>query len=119
MKTMKLSYFSLTLALIVLAPPAAHAAFQCANWRLTGNDDGWVRVNGEKVTSQKVTYLKAAGDEANSRYKMAIMPASDGNMYGFEFIKRNGKAFLNVELLRANMDAPRIIGTFDCKKIPD
>ncbi|STQ61086.1 Uncharacterised protein [Pseudescherichia vulneris] len=50
---------------------------------------------------------------------MGLMPASDGNNYGFEFVKRNGKAFLNVQLLQANMDIPPIIGSFPCKKVPD
>ncbi len=56
-------------------------------------------MNGEKVTSQKVRYLKKEGDEANTAWDMGLMPASDDNNYGFEFIKRNGKAFLNVQLL--------------------
>ncbi|WMJ65813.1 hypothetical protein RBI80_01605 [Klebsiella variicola] len=47
------------------------------------------------------------------------MPARDGNMYGYEFIKQNGKAFLNVELIRRVMEEPRIIGSFDCKRVPD
>ncbi|MFC0228688.1 hypothetical protein [Serratia aquatilis] len=84
---------------------------------MTGNDDGWVRVNGEKVTSQKVRYLGKQGDEANTQYNMDLMPSRDGNMYGFEFIKRDGKAWLNVELLRTRIDAPRVIGTYDCVKI--
>lgn len=47
------------------------------------------------------------------------MPARDGNMYGFEYIHPNGsnKRWLNVELIRGNMDEPRIIGSFDCKRI--
>jgi hypothetical protein len=97
----------------------AHAAFQCAGWKLTGNDDGWVRINGEKVTSQKVTELGAKGDGANTKWSMGLMPSRDGNMYGFEFIKRDGKVWLNVQLLRASMNAPRIIGTFDCVKVKD
>lgn len=76
-------------------------------------------MNGEKVTSQKVRYLKKAGDEANTAWDMGLMPASDGNNYGFEFVKRNGKAFLNVQLLQANMDIPPIIGSFPCRKVPD
>ncbi|WP_220709951.1 hypothetical protein [Citrobacter freundii] len=47
------------------------------------------------------------------------MPARDGNMYGFEYIHPNGsnKRWLNVELIRGNMGEPRIIGSFDCKRI--
>ena len=45
------------------------------------------------------------------------MPSRDGNNYGFEFVKRNGKAFLNVQLLQNSMDAPKIIGSFPCKRL--
>lgn len=38
---------------------------------------------------------------------MGLMPARDGNNYGFEFVKRGGKSFLNVQLLQNSMDAPR------------
>ena len=47
------------------------------------------------------------------------MPAKDGNNYGFEYIHRPGTEtrFLNVQLLQNNMDAPKIIGSFPCKKV--
>jgi hypothetical protein len=100
---------------VVLAFPAA-AAIQCGSYRMTG--DGMTIINGEQVTSQKVTFLGAKGDYANMRMDMGLMPARDGNNYGFQFVKRNGKAFLNVQLLQNSMDAPRIIGSFPCKKTP-
>lgn len=106
------------IGLIISFP--SFSAFQCGGYKLTLTDsEGLVRVNREKVTSQKVRYLKKEGDEANTAWDMGLMPASDGNNYGFEFVKRNGKAFLNVQLLQANMDIPPIIGSFPCKKVPD
>lgn len=81
--------------------------------------EGLVRINGELVTSQKVKYLGAQGDESKAVWNMGLMPARDGNNYGFEFVKRNGKSFLNVQLLQNSMDAPRIIGSFPCKKVQD
>jgi hypothetical protein len=48
---------------------------------------------------------------------MGLMPSRDGNNYGFEFVKRNGKAFLNVQLLQNSMDAPKIIGSFRVKRL--
>ncbi|MGT5009909.1 hypothetical protein ACRWC7_18735 [Escherichia coli] len=50
---------------------------------------------------------------------MGIMPAKDGNNYGFEYIRRPGTEtrFLNVQLLQNSMDAPKIIGSFPCKKV--
>lgn len=62
--------------------------------------EGLVRINGELVTSQKVKYLGAQGDESKAVWNMGLMPARDGNNYGFEFVKRNGKSFLNVQLLQ-------------------
>lgn len=81
--------------------------------------EGIVRINGELVTSQKVKYLGAQGDESKAVWNMGLMPARDGNNYGFEFVKRNGKSFLNVQLLQNSMDAPKIIGSFPCKKVQD
>lgn len=103
----------------ILFSVSVDAAFMCGNWKLTGNDDGWVRVNGEKVTSQKVKELGAKGDGANTVWNLGLMPSLDGNNYGFEFVKRNGKSFLNVQLLQNSMDAPKIVGSFPCKKVPD
>lgn len=96
------------------------AAIQCGGYKLTINDsEGLVRINGEKVTSQKVKYLGEQGDEANTRWDMGLMPSSDGNNYGFQFIKRGGKSFLNVQLLQNSMDAPRVIGSFPCRKVDE
>ncbi|MFM1365626.1 hypothetical protein WFP00_03400 [Yersinia enterocolitica] len=107
--------FLWALMLFIVLPVSA--AIQCGGYRLTG--DGMTVINGETVTSQKVTYLGAKGDDTQMKMDMAIMPARDGNMYGFQFIKRDGKAFLNVQLLQNSMDAPKIIGSFPCKKVAD
>nr|DAI70382.1 MAG TPA: hypothetical protein [Bacteriophage sp.] len=50
---------------------------------------------------------------------MGLMPARDGNNYGFQYIHPDGstKRWLNVQLLQNSMDAPRIIGSFPCKKV--
>ncbi|HGL5951623.1 MAG: hypothetical protein E7B00_23005 [Citrobacter koseri] len=96
------------------------AAFQCGGYKMTLTDsEGLVRINGELVTSQKVKYLGAQGDESKAVWNMGLMPARDGNNYGFEFVKRNGKSFLNVQLLQNSMDAPKLVGSFPCEKIKD
>lgn len=71
-------------------------------------------INGERVTSQKITNLGKDG----VRVEMGLMPARDGNNYGFQYIHRpdTESRFLNVQLLQNSMDAPRIIGTFSCIK---
>ena len=117
---MKINIKKVALTSLLFIPLISNAAIQCGGYRLTIDDSEWLtRVNGELVTSQKVKYLGAAGDEANAVWNMGLMPARDGNNYGFEFVKRKGKAFLNVQLLQNSMDAPRIIGSFPCKKVPD
>ncbi|GDB17547.1 hypothetical protein HmCmsJML134_00103 [Escherichia coli] len=110
--------YALLAGLLVSLP--SFAAFQCGGYKMTLSDaEGLVRINGELVTSQKVKYIGTQGDEANAVWNMGLMPARDGNNYGFEFVKRNGKSFLNVQLLQNNMDAPKIIGSFPCKKVAD
>lgn len=70
-------------------------------------------VNGERVTSQKITNLGTDG----IKIEMGLMPAKDGNNYGFEYIHRPvAISVLNVQLLQNSMDAPKIIGSYPCKK---
>ncbi|HFJ4332811.1 TPA: hypothetical protein ACGUIF_004838 [Serratia liquefaciens] len=102
-------------ALIISAE--VNSAALCGPYKFTVDDAGKGSINGEKVTSQRATFLAQEGDWNNIKLDMTLMPARDGFMYGFEFVKRNGKAFLNVELIRANVDAPRLIGSFDCHKV--
>lgn len=74
-------------------------------------------INGERVTSQKITNLGADG----IKNSMGLMPARDGNNYGFEYIRYPGteKRFLNVQLLQNSMDAPKVIGSFPCRKVDE
>lgn len=95
----------------------AHAAAQCGHFKFDIDDSGKGFINGEMVTSQKTNFLAAKDDWNNIKLDMTLMPARDGNMYGYEFFKRNGKAWLNVELIRTNLNQGRIIGTFDCKRV--
>ncbi|EKD2522033.1 hypothetical protein O2U46_005163 [Escherichia coli] len=88
---------------------------KCGGYTMVANQGELSTINGERVTSQKITELGTNGLKVD----MGLMPSRDGNNYGFEFVKRNGKAFLNVQLLQNSMDAPKIIGSFPCKKIVD
>ncbi len=115
---MKYIKFILISALI-FSNTLVFADFQCEGFRLHAAKNGWTKVNGEQVTSQKVSFLNMEDDWNNVKVDMGLMPASDGNNYGFECVKRNGKAFLNVQLLQADMDVPPIIGSYPCKKVSD
>ncbi|WP_312282963.1 hypothetical protein [Pseudescherichia sp.] len=106
--------------LLMLFPLAGFAAknesvIQCSGYKLEFIVGARLKVNGEFVTSQKNTLLGNSGEVI----EMTLMPASDGNNYGFEYVHRPNSEtrFLNVQLLQADMDAPPIIGSFPCKKL--
>ena len=101
--------------LVLFVAGAGHASgLKCGEWLVDANGSGETTINGAVTNTQKVTFLKEKGDYSNMKLEMVLSPAPDGNAYGYELIKRNGKAFLNVEALRANMNAPRVFGTYDC-----
>lgn len=87
----------------------------CGPYTITARLGEMDVINGERVTSQKITNL---GDDG-IKIDMGLMPAKDGNNYGFEYIRQPGTEtrFLNVQLLQNSMDAPKVIGSFPCKKV--
>ncbi|QIJ48859.1 hypothetical protein [Raoultella ornithinolytica] len=89
---------------------------QCSGYKLELIPKSLFKINGETVTSQKV---KTLGDGSGMKVDMGLMPAKNGNNYGFQYIRRPGteSRFLNVQLLQSSMDAPKVIGSFPCKKI--
>lgn len=109
------TFIFLAITLTAFSSMANAVTLQCGNFRLDAIPNQLTKVNGETVTSQKNTVLGANGIKVD----MALMPARDGNMYGFEYVHPDGskKHWLNVELIRGNMNEPRIIGTFDCKRV--
>ena len=110
----------LALILALSVPTLSFAstnALQCGAFRLDLIPNSLFKINGETVTSQKIKIL---GEEENGmKIDMGLMPARDGNNYGFQFIHPPGSKsrWLNVQLLQNSMDAPRVIGTYDCKKV--
>lgn len=106
-------------SLVYLLPGLAYADSQCGPFYLGTSpaNDGWSRINGDKPKTQKVTFLKQKDDYNNIKMEWVVESSKDGQLYGIEYIKRNGKAFINAQILQASMDAPRTYGTFDCRKI--
>ncbi len=96
---MKRWIFSL-LALVSVGVSANTITMQCGNFRMDAIPDSLFKINGETVTSQKVKML--GKDGTGMQIKMELMPAKDGNNYGFEYIHRPGTKtrFLNVQLLQ-------------------
>lgn len=104
------------LAILSFGVCASTITMQCGNFRMDAIPDALFKINGETVTSQKI---KTLGDGSGMQVNMGLMPARDGNNYGFEYIHSPGseKRWLNVQLLQNNMDAPKIIGSFPCVKL--
>lgn len=114
LKTLALIFSALT-SLSTLAADGYTA--YCGPYTIVAKVGEMDVINGEHVTAQKITNLGADG----SKIDMGLMPAKDGTTYGFEYVRRPGteSRFLNVQLLQNSMDAPKVIGSFPCKKVDD
>lgn len=106
---------------LCLLPYVALADSQCGPFHLgtSKEDDGWARINGTKPETQKFVFLKSHGDYDNVKMQWMVPTNAPGRWYGMDYVKKDGKAILNVQLVQANMNAPRIIGSFPCKKVAD
>ncbi|WP_276724210.1 hypothetical protein [Pantoea septica] len=98
---------------------SALADSQCGPFKLGTSDanDGWARINGARPESQKFTFLKANGDYENVKMQWMVQRADAPGWFGMDYVKRNGKAILNVEVVRTNMDEPRQFWTYDCRRV--
>ncbi|WP_404413115.1 hypothetical protein SAQUA_00235 [Serratia aquatilis] len=74
-------------------------------------------MNNAKPESQKVTFLKQKEDYNNIKVVWRMTTSQPGLWIAMEYIKRDGKAFLNTQQLRASMNAPKVFGTYDCVRI--
>ncbi len=105
------------LAFISFSAAASGFTSHCGPYTFVAREGEVSIINGERVTSQKIKFL----GEDGIKIDMGLMPARDGNNYGFQYIHRPGSEsrFLNVQLLQNSMDAPKLIGSFPCRKIAD
>lgn len=103
------------LAFISFSAAASGFTSHCGPYTFVAREGEVSIINGERVTSQKIKFL----GEDGIKIDMGLMPARDGNNYGFQYIHRPGSEsrFLNVQLLQNSMDAPKIIGSFPCVKV--
>ncbi|HFV0049057.1 TPA: hypothetical protein ACH7R8_004154 [Escherichia coli] len=106
-------FFCLFLAL----PLTVSAATQCGPFRFDAGNDGLMHINGQKPETQKMTFLKQKDDFDNVMMQWMLPDPNTGRWLGMDYIKRNKKAILNVEVIRKNMDEPREFWTYDCRKV--
>lgn len=95
----------------------ALAALQCGDFYLKANADGLTLINGRKPESQKITFLGKPEDYDNVKIQWMIPSPETGRWLGMDYIRRNGKPILNVEVIRKNMDDPRQFWTYNCAKV--
>ncbi|CDK96556.1 Putative exported protein [Klebsiella pneumoniae IS33] len=84
---------------------------------LKGESDGLMHINGQAPETQKMTFLKQKDDFDNVMMQWMLPDAKTGRWLGLDYVKRNNKAILNVEVIRKNMDEPREFWTYDCRKV--
>jgi len=113
---MKVIVFLITAALSSGAVANGYTA-ECGPYSMIAREGQLNSINGERVTTQKIAFL----GEDGIKIDMTLMPSRSGNNYGFQYIHRPGSnsRFLNVQLLQNSLDAPKIIGSFSCKKVND
>lgn len=98
-------------------PLTISAATQCGPFRFDAGNDGLMHINGQKPETQKMTFLKQKDDFDNVMMQWMLPAPNTGRWLGMDYIKRNKKAILNVEVIRKNMDEPREFWTYDCRKV--
>ncbi|WP_373879505.1 hypothetical protein [Klebsiella variicola] len=103
------------LAFISFSAAASGFTSHCGPYTFVAREGEVSIINGERVTSQKIKFL----GEDGIKIDMGLMPAKDGNNYGFQYIHRPGSEsrFLNVQILQNSLDTPKIIGSFPCAKV--
>ena len=106
-------------ALMASAPLISAADSHCGPFQIGDipSPAGWTKINGVKPLSQKVTFLQQKGDYNNVQMKW-IVPATkfQGN-YSIKYVNKDGRATLDVDVVRTSQHQIRIHGLYDCEKM--
>lgn len=115
-----MNFSKLTLLASVLVASCsgqALAALQCGDFYLKANAEGLTLINGRKPETQKITFLGKQEDYDNVKIQWMIPSPESGRWFGMDYIRRNGRPILNVEVVRKNMDEPREFWTYNCVRV--
>ena len=82
----------------------------------SGDNDGFPRINGAKPETQELIFLKEKGDYNNVKMEWMMATSQPNTWVGLEYIKRNGRAFLNAEWVQTGVYEPRQMATYNCVK---
>lgn len=115
MKGMALiAFLVLNASAVTAADDKARPLMQCGPFTLSSSYDGFMHINDVRPQSQKFRFLGAKDDYSNLSYQWMVQRSDAPGWFGMDYVKRNGKAILNVEAIRSNMDQPRRFWTYDC-----
>ncbi len=103
--------------LLFVTPMAIAGGMQCGPFHLEAAGDGFMHINGQRTETQKLTFLKQKEDYENLMLQWMVPTAEPGHWFGMDYVKKDGKAILNVQIVQADMDAPRVYGTYDCVRM--
>lgn len=92
-------------------------SLQCGPFRLDATPGNVALINGLAPKTQKITLLTGADNFNRVMVEWMVERSDYPGFYGFEYVKRKGKAILNVEAIRSSMNEPRMFGTYDCKRV--
>ena len=109
--------FAAVSSMLIMCSFTVNAAMQCGDFYLKADSTGMTRINGQEPESQKITFLKADQDYDNVKIQWMLPSKEIGRWIGMDYIRRNGKPILNVEVIRTNMDQPRQFWTYDCQRV--
>ncbi|EJX4928552.1 hypothetical protein OD635_005621 [Salmonella enterica] len=110
---MKKLLFVICLLLFPLHYALSSTVIKCGNFVLSPHSDGWMYINNARPETQKITPI----GKNDIKIQWIVDTDEPGRWLGMDYIKRDGKAILNVQILQASMDAPRIYGSFPCHKV--
>lgn len=111
---------SLALSLLLISASALSATkplMRCGPFRISSSEDGFAHINDVRPDTQKFSFLGKKDDYSNVKYQWMVPTDAPGKWYGMDYVKKNGKAILNVQLVQANMNAPRVYGSYNCEKV--
>ena len=106
-----------TVCLLVLPVISFANGMQCGPFHLEAGNDGLMHINDQAPETQKMTFLKQKDDFDNVKMQWMLQDAKIGRWLGLDYIKRDKKDNLNVEVIRTNMDEPRRFWTYDCQRV--
>ena len=106
----------MTLSVMMAVTMPVLAAVQCGPFHLVKHQDGTLYVNEARPKTQKVTFTGKQGDYDNVKYHLVVKNTKAPGMLAMDNLYQNGKATLNVEVVRTSASQIRLSGSYDCDK---